>query len=140
MTDVSVKITGLRETVAAFKQVDAGLPKEMRLEFLGVARHVVGVVQQRMPHRTGTAQSSVVPRASQKGAGIAIGGARAEYAPWLDFGGAVGRKKSVIRPFIREGRYLYPAIVESNDEIQAAADAAVKHVAEQAGFETKGGL
>lgn len=140
MTDVKVEIHGLRELAGAFKKVDSTLPKQMRIQFLGVAKQVVADARQDVPSRSGTAAGSIVPRAGQAGAGIAEGGSRAEYAPWLDFGGKVGRKHSVSRPFIRTGRFIYPAIEQNRREILEAADLAVKLVSEQAGFNTKGGL
>jgi hypothetical protein len=140
VTDVSVRIVGLRELNTAFRQIDRELPKGLRTEFLVVAEHVVGVIQHRMPHVSGDAQKSVKPRASQKGAGIAFGGKDAPYMPWLDFGGRVGRRKSIVRPFITEGRYVYPGIAESREEIEQGADTAVKNAARHAGFETKGAL
>jgi hypothetical protein len=140
VTDVSVRISGLRELNTAFRQIDRELPKNLRAGFLPVAQHVVGVAQQRMPHLTGTAQRAVKPRATQRGASIAFGGDAAPYGPWLDFGGRVGRRKSIVRPFITEGRYVYPGIAESREEIEQGADTAVKNAARHAGFETKGAL
>lgn len=146
--DVSVKVTGLRELAGAFKAVDANLPKEMRAGFLGIAEHVVSVVQQRMPFRTGRAASSVKPRATAKGASIAAGGTKAPYYPWLDFGGSVGRghvsgqawSGAIKRDAPKGGRYIYPAIGEERDEIAAAVDAAVEHVSRQAGFDLTEGF
>lgn len=140
LMDVSVKITGLRELGRAFRQMDVDLPKELKAEFLPVAQRVVGVVQQRMPHRSGRAQGSVKARASARGASIAAGGRAAPYYQWLDFGGSVGRNRSVKRTMPKGGRYIYPAIAESRDEIVKGADEAVAKVARSAGFGTRGGL
>jgi hypothetical protein len=151
MTEVSVKITGLRELTAAFKKLDAELPKELKGSFLVVARHVVGAAQQRMPFVSGRAAGSVKARASTRGASIAFGGTAAPYMPWLDFGGSVGRghkpgvggSGSIKRPWLGAphspaGRYVYPAIAEAKPETEAAVDAAVKHAAFSAGFDIEG--
>jgi hypothetical protein len=146
--DVSVKVTGLRELASAFKAVDANLSKEMRAGFLEIAQHVAGTVQQRMPFRSGRAASSVKPRATAKGASIAAGGTKAPYYQWLDFGGSVGRghkpgvgwSGSIKRDAPKGGRYIYPAIAEEREEIEAAVDAAVAHVAKGARFDVSEGL
>jgi hypothetical protein len=146
--DAKVEFRGVKEFVAGLKAIDADLPKEMRSEFLGVATKIAGEVAAVFPHgATGRASGSVKPRAGAKAAGIAIGGAAAPYAPWLDYGGTVGRghkvgvggSGSVTRPFIKGGRYLYPTIIASHDEIEKAAAAALVKVARSAGFTVKGG-
>jgi hypothetical protein len=150
--DFGVHIRGIKELQAAFRAVSDDLPKELRVEFLAIAEYVVGVAQQRMPYGSGKAASSVKPRASQRGAGIAFGGSKAPYMPWLDFGGSVGRghqpgqawSGAIKRPWMGKplgsGRYIYPAIEESREEIMEAADKAIKKVAESAKFETEGSL
>ena len=126
----------------------------MRVHMKDIADHVVGVAQQRMPFRTGEAAKSLKPRATQRGAGIAFpqGGApwrgeKADYYPWLDFGGSTGRGHvanghngyggSIVRPIVKGGRYLYPAIAESKDFIESNMNAAIEFVAKKAGFETR---
>jgi len=141
-----VEVRGLRELQGAFRTIDRDLPKELRLHLKDIATHVVGVVQQRMPFGTGEAARSVKPRATQRGAGIAFpaGGkpwrdVKADYYPWLDFGGKVGRGRSIVRPVVKGGRYIYPAIAESRGYIETEVNAAVEVVAEHAGFETRNG-
>lgn len=152
VVEVSVKITGLKELSGAFRAVDDNLPVELKAKFLGVAQHIVGIAQQRMPHITGRAQNSVKARASARGAAIAFGGSAAPYMPWLDFGGSVGRghkpgvawSGAIKRDWqgvpLGEGRYVYPAISEARPETEKAVDEAIQIVAREAGFETKGGL
>lgn len=143
--DVRVNVRGLRELSAAFRAVGNGLPKELQGKLKAVADHVVGVAQQKMPFRTGEAARSLRPRATQKGAGIAYPkggtpwqGEKADYYPWLDFGGTTGKGHSVKRPVIKGGRYLYPAIGESKAFIAEHVDDAIETTAERAGFTTTG--
>lgn len=152
MIERQIQVTGLRELSSAFKRVSDELPKELKARFLAIAQHVVGVAQQRMPHRSGRAQGSVKARASARGAAIAFGGTAAPWMPWLDFGGSVGRghkpgvawSGAIQRDWMGapsgSGRYVYPAISEARDETREAVDAAVKEVSEHAGFETGGAL
>ena len=51
-----------------------------------------------------------VDRAEGLAATVHHGGARYPYAGWLEFGGHVGRRHAVHRPWIPRGRYLYPAL------------------------------
>ncbi|MEA2538470.1 MAG: hypothetical protein QOF11_2704 [Chloroflexota bacterium] len=150
MVDVKVEVRGIRELNSAFKAVDAGLSRELKAAFWGIANAVVGKIQQRMPHDHGDAAGSVKPRATAKGAGIAFGGTKAPYMPWLDFGGSVGRghvpgqawsgaiKRDWLGVPSGEGRYVYPAISEERGATAAAVDEAIAKVAKHAGFETTG--
>jgi hypothetical protein len=155
--DVGVKVLGIRELSTAFKAVDSTLSKEMRLSLKAVADHVVGIAQQKMPFQSGTAASSLKPRATAKGAGIAFPdggtpwrGVKADYYPWLDFGGTTGKGHAasghngfgggVVRPIVKGGRFLYPAIAESKEYISSEVDKAVQTVAKDAGFDTKDGI
>lgn len=133
--DVEVKVVGLVELRKALKQVSTELPKEMKTGFKAIAQSIASGAQDKMPSISGKAKGSIKPRASASGASIVFGGSAAPYEPFLDFGGKVGRNKSVVRPFIKEGRYLYPTIKEKNTEIMEAVDKLITKVAESAGFD-----
>lgn len=137
MADMKVEVHGLRELASAFRQIDKGLGKEFQKQFKELASVIAGRVRGKMPSISGKAQSSITPRARQSGASIAFGGSKAPYEPWLDFGGSVGRGGRIKRPFIKEGRYLYPTIRESRSDIQDATDDALKTVIRNAGFEQR---
>lgn len=138
MVDVKVEFRGLRELSAAFKAVDADLPKAFRVRLLGVAAMVAGRVQSKVPRLTGRAAASYKPRASTRGAGIAFGGSAAPYVPWLEFGGRVGVGKSIERELVIGGRYLYPTLADSKADIAKAVEDAVEAASRDAGFEVTG--
>lgn len=134
MTD-PVKITGLREFVRGLKDMDRDLGKAVRLAFNEAADIVVADARPRVARRSGKAQASVKARSTQTAARIVGGGNRAPYYPWLDFGGRVGRRKSVRRPFLKDGRYIYASYDKRKGEfVEAMQDALVK-VASDAGIE-----
>ena len=137
---LKVEVRGIRELSSAFKRVDAELPKELKAAFLRIAGSVTDVARGKVPVISGKAASSIKPRASARGASIAFGGTAAEYFPWLNFGGRVGRNQSIVRERVEPDRYIYATIIAKRGETEAAVDGAVKEVARQAGFETKGGL
>lgn len=135
---VRVELRGVKELNRAFRQLETGMDVELRLAFKAIAQQVATRVAAKVPRLTGTAAGSVKPRASGGSAGVAAGGARAEYYPWLDFGGRVGRSKGNYRELVVGGRYLYPTIGESKEDIGRMADEAIQIVARKADFETRG--
>jgi hypothetical protein len=66
---------------------------------------------------------------------VGIGGRRAPYYPWLDFGGKTGPKRSVERPFYKEGRYLYPTLRDHREKFTEIMQGAVVAIATGAGLD-----
>lgn len=137
---VRVEVTGLKELSRAFKAIDPKLALTLKGALKDIADEVITVAVRKFDFttRSGNAQASLKARSGLKGAGIAFGGAKAPYYPWLDFGGAVGRSRSVQRTVVRGGRYVYPAIGDSGDMIRDKVGEAVEKAAEGAGFEVRG--
>lgn len=131
----TIRMEGIRELQGALRKMDADLPKELRLGFNDVAGIVVDYARPRFPTRTGRAAGSVRAQSSQRGAGVAEGGRRAPYAPWLDFGGAVGPNRSVKRRFERSGRYVWAGVRERREEIQDRLEKVLTDVARGAGLD-----
>lgn len=131
-----IAITGLREFQRALRQVDAGLPKQMRLIGNQAAQLVVDWAQPRMPNKTGRARSSLKVRSSQREVRVAMGGTKAPYAPWLDFGGQ-GRRagRPSARPFIADGRYVYQGLKVKRADVIEVMAAGLTDLAKQAGLE-----
>ena len=74
-----------------------------------------------VPHLSGQLAGSVEASSDDEGAGVGYGGGVA-YAGWIEFGGSRGR------PYVPEGRYLYPTALEAQDEFATvAAEAADRH-------------
>jgi hypothetical protein len=67
---------------------------------------------------------------------VAVGGKKAPYFPWLDFGGQ-GRAKGrpAPRPFINGGRYVYPTLDDIRPEIGLALQDAISAVISGVGLE-----
>lgn len=133
----AIRIDGLSEFVRSVKKLDSELPKAVRIGLNDAMGVVVGYARPKIPKRSGRAAASLKARSTRTEARVAAGGRRAEYYPWLDFGGKVGRKKSVKRPFIGDGRYLYPALTERRQQITDALQNALVSVAEAAGLEVE---
>lgn len=135
MIQSEVRVTGLKEFQRALKKVDKDLPKAMRLALNESANVVVASATPLIPRRSGRAARSVKARSTQTLARVQGGGGRAEYYPWLDFGGAVGRRNATRRPFLPKGRYIYPAFFANRDRFRSSLEDALVNVARSAGVE-----
>lgn len=134
----AIKITGLREFTRGLRSMDRDLPKALRIAFNDAAQIIVDDARPRVPARSGRARGSVKARSTRTAARVVGGGNRAPYYPWLDFGGRVGPRGSVTRPFLgRTGRYIYNAYFKRRDsgEFQQGLSDALVKVARAAGLE-----
>ncbi len=131
-----VRITGLRELNAALKRVDADLPKEIRKALNAGSEQLVRQASSRVPKRSGAAARSYKTAATRTAARVRVGGSRARYVPWLEFGGQ-GRRpgRPSKRPFVSEGRYLYPTLRKLRPEFERDLLGALGTVARTSGLE-----
>lgn len=134
MSEVTIHVQGLKEYQKALKNIDNSLGPELRKGLNEVAEIVVRGVVPLVPRRTGAAASSVKAGSTQRGANIKVGGNKAPYYLWLDFGGRVGRNKSIRRPFLKEGRYVYPTLRNKRDEAIEKLEEVLDRLARQEGF------
>jgi hypothetical protein len=135
MSKTVLAVAGLNDMRKGFRAMDAGMGKTVRLTLNDVAQVVVDAAKPGIPRRTGAAAASVKAASSQTQAKVSAGGNKAPYYPWLDFGGSVGKRKSVHRDFLKAGRYIYPAVADNQDAIQAAMFKAVSKLAHESGIE-----
>jgi hypothetical protein len=132
----AIQIEGLRELAGALRRLGTGAHKAMRLAGNEAADIVVQDARGRVPTKTGAARASIKTRSTQSAVRISSGGKRAPYFPWLDYGGRVGPNKSVKRPFIADGRYIYPAFGANRRRVEDTYRAAILRIAADAGLET----
>lgn len=130
----SIEVNGLRDLQSALRKIDKELPRELAAGLAEAAKIVADAARGKVPQRTGRAAASIKVRKQQRAASIAMGGAKASYMPWLDFGGKVGRNRSVHRPFIPGGRYVYPTLSDKNEEVVDKIDEVIERLAGRAGF------
>lgn len=134
---LKIEVTGLKEFQRALKSMDAALPKQIRLVLNEAGQLIVDYDRQHMPRKSGRAVSSIKARSTQKVARIQVGGSKAPYAPWLDFGGQGKRKgRPAARPFIKEGRYTYQGLKVHRDEIVELMVQGLTDLAHGAGLES----
>jgi hypothetical protein len=130
-----VKIEGLAEFNRNLRKLGSDLPKALRLAHNEAAQLVVDYARPRVPRKTGRAAGTIKAKSTRTESRVSGGSKRASYYPWLDFGGRVGPKRSVHRPFIKEGRYLYPALGAQYDKFVALLEEKLIDVAREAGVE-----
>ena len=131
----TIQVEGLAQVQRSLRQVGPAAAKGLRLALNEAADLLIARVRPQIPSRTGAARRSLKARSSQKAVRIAVGGRRAPYYPWLDFGGRTGRNRSVQRRFLPDGRYLYPGLRANRQEIEKLIARRIREVAEDAGLE-----
>lgn len=105
------------ELAYALREVSDEIADVVHAELEDIAKGVAADARARVPRRTGRAQ------ASYKAVGSALSiGDGVPYVPWLEFGGKVGRGEGSRRPYIKGGRYLYPAINANLVDIEKRVD------------------
>lgn len=130
-----IKVKGLAEFQRNLKTLDSGLPKALRMALNTAADVVVSEARVGIPTRSGRAKASVKARSTRTAARVVGGSNRVPYYPWLDFGGRVGRNKSVRRPFLKDGRYIYDAYFRNSRKFAGVLEEQLIDVARQAGVE-----
>lgn len=133
--EAKIALDGLAEFNRGLRKLDAQAPKGLRLALNDAATLLIDRTRPQIPRRTGAAASSLKAKSTRTSARVAMGGRKAPYMPWLDFGGRTGPKKSVVRRFYKEGRYLYPTLRRVSPEIEAALRVALVEVARDAGLD-----
>lgn len=130
-----IQVKGLREFQASLRKIDTDLPKQLRVVNNGAAALVIDWAAPKVPRRSGRAARSLKARSGQRDAVIAAGGRQAPHYPWLDFGGRVGPAASVKRPFLTEGRYIYPGVRAQREEITDLMSRGLTQLATDAGLD-----
>lgn len=131
----AIRIQGLNEFVRSLKQIDTAIPKALRVAFNTAGQAIVTDARSNVPSKSGRARGSIKAKSTQSAFRIAGGSKSVPYYPWLDFGGKVGRNKSVRRPFKREGRYIYASYYRHRDELAPLLEDALTDAARAAGVE-----
>jgi len=134
--DLKIGVQGLAKLNKGLRAIDKEAPKELRLALNSAAGLLVDHARPKIPSLTGAARRSLVARSTRTTARVAVGGKKAAYLPWLDFGGQ-GRRpgRPAARPFLREGRYIYPTLREIRPRIEAQLQESLDAVIRNAGLD-----
>lgn len=135
-----ITIAGLREFNRSLRRVDSELPKGLKAAGNAAAQIVVGAARPLVPlgpARGGHARDSIKVASTRTAARVSAGGKRWPYYAWLDFGGRVGPGKSVQRPFLKSGRYIWKAFDDHREEIQGVLQRELADLARRAGLDVE---
>lgn len=135
MAQEAIKIEGLNQFVKGLKQIDTDLPKTLRVAFNEAADIVINDARPRVPRRSGRAAGTIKASSLRNKVRIREGGPKAPYMPWLDFGGRTGKNKSVKRPFLKDGRYVWYSFAKRREEVLEKVTDALADAARAAGIE-----
>ncbi|MGH3735832.1 MAG: HK97 gp10 family phage protein [Micromonosporaceae bacterium] len=132
-----IKVQGLKQFSRDLKRLDSELPKILRIALNEAADVIVDYARPRVPSKSGRARRSVKARSTRTAVRVVGGGTRAPYYPWLDFGGKVGRGRSIDRPFLRDGRYIYEGFFRNRERFHQVLETALIRAARQTGIEVE---
>lgn len=135
-----IVITGLREFKAGLRRMDSALPRRVRQAANRAAQIVVDAARPRVPTgpaRRGHARDSIRVASTASAVRVRGGGARFPYYGWLEFGGRVGRNRSVRRERVSSGRYIRPAYVENADRVRDEMAEGLRDLADSAGVRAR---
>lgn len=132
---VAVRVEGLRAFTRSLKDVDRELPKAVRLANNRIVQIIVDGVQPEIPVRSGRTRATVKAKSTRTAARISAGSKRSPQYGWLDFGGKTGINGSVVRPFFKKGRYIYPTYEANQDRVVEVMVEEYSAIARDAGLE-----
>jgi hypothetical protein len=115
-----VNIVGWDEFRVGSAELFAAISKRADKELLAVARQRAGMVAATVPRVTGRLAASVTADPYADGSMVGIGDERTPYAGWIEFGGTRGR------PYVPEGRYLYPIALAAGELVDRDLTTATK--------------
>lgn len=129
----AIRVEGLNRFSRSMRKVSADFPKRMRASLNETAKIVATEARARVPKKDGTLAGTIRPSSTTRMARVSMGGAKAPYAGFIEFGGRVGRNKSIKREFIKDGRYLYPAFFAKRDAVQHKLSSEIGRLIEDSG-------
>lgn len=129
-----LRVEGLKEFQRSLRAADRELPRQLRTGMNHVAEVVVTRAKAAVPNRTGSLQGSIRATSTQREGRVSMGGARVPYAGWMEFGGAVGRNRSIKRTKVRDGRYLYPSYRAVSGQVESRMEQLIGDLIRQVGM------
>lgn len=130
-----IEVEGLANLNRSLRGISNDAPKALRLALNEAAEHLITETRKEIPVRSGKARASLKAASTRTAVRIRVGGSRAPYYPWLDWGGKTGKNKTAKRPFFREGRYLYPTLAKNREKIEQILERALGRLVSDNGLD-----
>lgn len=125
MVAVKVKATGLKEAKAATAKLKTSAPLRLKIGSRKAADLIARTARGRMPTgpgRNGHIKPTVKVSSVGGAPGVVAGDKSHPYMAFLDFGGRVGPKRRVHRPYFKGGRYVWKAYSDKSKEVERIID------------------
>jgi len=131
MSQPAISVEGLKEVIRDFKRVgDVELPKELKALHKDLSSKVASRASANAPVKTGKLKATIRGLGSQRYGVVKEGKASIPYAGWVDFGGNKRGRGGGIqsRPYLSNGRIIYPALDELKPTIEREYNNALEKV------------
>jgi phage gpG-like protein len=115
VTAPNVEFVGTDAAMADLKRWADDLKPQVDKAGAPLGQRVAGTVRGRVPHLSGQLAGSVESSTDEEGIVVSLGDG-VPYAGWIEFGGSRGRD------YVPEGRYLYPSMLDAQDEYEQLAN------------------
>lgn len=137
--NAEVHIEGWKEFAKAVKKADPELNKELKRRGKEIAELVAADARGRAPKLKGKLAGSIKAGSTNKGAYVQGGKGTVPYFGWIDFGGQRKGKNGALaeRPFMTEGRILFPALWAQRDTVEKGYEMLVRDMAEKVEAESE---
>ena len=117
MNDSHIELSGLDKAGADMNRWAEQLAPAVDKAAAEVTARAAAAVRGELPKRSGRLAGSVDVGVDNDGAYVGLG-VGIDYAGWIEYGGTRGR------PYVADGRYLWPTAQTFTDEYVAAAEGA----------------
>jgi hypothetical protein len=129
--NATVGVVGVKALLSDLKKMGADtgpLAKAISAAGLKAVQPVAALARSSVPHSSDTLAGDIRTNATKTGATVRMGRARVNYAGWVEFGGTrpQGPSNRAARPFIRSGRYLFPAAEQLKGTVAEDYSAAIQ--------------
>ncbi|MGH3370687.1 MAG: HK97 gp10 family phage protein [Nocardioidaceae bacterium] len=138
---VAVRVEGLSELRRALKELDTKAPTQIRKALNEGSKIVVDAARPTLPEISGNLAASLRPSSTQREGRVTMGRADVPYAGWVEFGGKITHAghdhigdHTLRRPFIKQGRYLFPAAERKTDEVIEVCDREISELIARTGL------
>ena len=131
-------LTALRKDIDRLTKDEKGpLFNAMKRAGYAAVQPIVPAARTRIPHsarrpgrthRPDALADSIRASAYRSGAAVRMGGKQAPQAGWMEFGGVRHQPHDSSRPFIKTGRYLFPAARDLSAKAAAEYTRAINEV------------
>jgi phage gpG-like protein len=128
VSEAKITVVGFDELASGSKRLFGKIGDRAVKDFERIAGQQAGTVRGRVPRETGRLAGSVTSFREGERAIVGMGDG-VPYAGWIEFGGTRGR------PYLPQGRYLFPVVSGAEPQVVAAGTRAADR--EIGGFQWK---